>query len=167
MAQVIHLETVVDHKRPTLRIKAYQDKVDGAGLAAFMKGFAAPLLQERASARFDVEGDAASGKWRPLAESTIQRRTRKGQVPIKINQRTGQMRRWVESAQGRITAVKYAAVLEWPGSPKGSTLKRKLKTAQHGKTDPWTWSRPVVAVDSGDLLTIMVALEEWIGSAGD
>lgn len=167
MAPVIHLETVVDHKRPTLRIKAFQDKIDGAGLAAFMQGFAAPLLQERASDRFMTEGDAASGKWRPLAESTIQRRTKKGYVPIRINQRTGQMRRWVESAQGRITAVKYAAVLEWPGSPKGSTMKRKLKTAQQGKTDPWTWARPVVAVDSGDLLTIMVAMEEWIGAANN
>ncbi|ANA85791.1 hypothetical protein PBI_WOES_17 [Gordonia phage Woes] len=163
MADVI-LETIVDVRRPTLRIKAFQDKVEGASLAGFMQGFAAPLLQDRASDRFDQDGDSASGKWKPLQESTIQRREKAGYVPIKINERTGAMRAWVESAQGRITAVKYAAVLEWPGTPSNRTIGRKLKVAQMGLPEPYTPKRPVVAVEGEDLLTILVAMENWIGA---
>nr|DAK84359.1 MAG TPA: virion morphogenesis protein [Caudoviricetes sp.] len=163
MADVV-LETILDVRRPTLRIKAFQDKVDGASLAGFLQGFAAPLLQDRAHTRFEEEGDDASGKWKPLAESTIARRESKGYVPIKINDRTGLMRQWVESAPGRISAVKYAAVLDWPGTPDNRTIGKKLKVAQQGLSDPYTPARPVVAVDSDDLLTILVAMENWIGA---
>lgn len=162
MAEIV-LETIVDVSRPTLRLKAYQDRVSGAGLAAFMQGFAAPLLQDRAHDRFEEEGDDASGKWKPLQESTIARRESKGYVPIRINERTGAMRAWVESANGRIVATKYAAVLEWPGTPSNRTIGKKLKVAQQGLPDPYTPPRPVVAVDSADLLTILVAMETWIG----
>lgn len=160
---VVRLETVMDISRPQLRLKAFQDKVDGAGLAAFMQGFAAPYLQDRVHERFEQQGDRASGKWMPLAQSTIARREKKGYVPIKINERTGVMRRWIEQAPGSIKAVKYAAILEWPGKPFISTTARKLKTAQFGKKEPWTWARPIVAFDSADLLTILVAMEQWIG----
>ena len=163
MAEII-LESIVDIKRPTLRIKAYQERIDGAALAGFMQGFAAPLLQDRARARFANEGDDASGKWKPLAESTIARKEKAGYVPIKINERTGKMREWVENAVGRITAVKYAAVIEWPGTPANRTTGKKLKVAQVGLKDPFTWARPVVAIDGDDLLTILVAMENWIGT---
>ncbi|AMS02313.1 hypothetical protein SEA_GOURDTHYMES_20 [Gordonia phage GourdThymes] len=163
MAEIV-LETIVDVSRPTLRIKAYQDRVEGASLAAFMQGFAAPLLQDRAHDRFEGEGDSASGKWKPLQPSTIARREKAGQVPIKINDRTGTMRAWVENAQGRITAVKYAAVLEWPGTPSNRTVGKKLKVAQMGLPTPYTPPRPVVAIEGEDLLTILVAMENWIGA---
>lgn len=160
---VITLETIVDVKRPTLRLKAYQDRVSGAGLAAFMQGFAAPFLQDRATDRFNSEG-ADVGGWKPLVESTITRREAKGFVPIKINDRTGTMRAWVESANGRIVATKYAAVIEWPGTPENRTTGKKLKVAQQGLSDPYTPARPVVAIDTADLFTILVALENWIGT---
>lgn len=159
----ITLETIVDIKRPTLRLKAYQDRVSGAGLAAFMQGFAAPLLQDRASERFESEG-ADVGGWKPLQESTIVKREKAGYVPIKINERTGQMRAWVESANGRIVATKYAAVLEWPGTPSNRTIGKKMKVAQQGLSDPYTPPRPVVTVDTSDLFTILTALEAWIGT---
>lgn len=163
MAEIV-LETIVDVRRPTLKLRAIQDRVEGAGLAAFMQGFAAPILQDRASARFDGDGDEASGQWAPLRDSTIARRESKGQVPIKINERTGQMRAWVESANGRIVATVASAALEWPGTPSNRTIGRKLKVAQQGLSDPYTPARPVVAIDSGDLLTILTAMEAWIGS---
>lgn len=163
MAEVI-LETKVDNKRPTLHFRALQKRVEGAGLAAFMQGFAAPLLQDRARARFAEEGDDASGKWKPLVDATIARREKKGQVPIKINDRTGLMRKWVENAPGKIVAVKASAALEWPGTPDNRTTGKKLKVAQTGLSDPYTPPRPVVAIDGGDMLTILVALESWVGS---
>lgn len=163
MAAII-LKTTVDHRRPTLRLEALQDRISGAGLAAFMKGYAAPRLQDAARDRFNEEGDAASGKWRPLAQATIARREKAGQVPIKINDRTGTMRAWVESAPGRIVATKDSAVFEWPGTPANRTTGKKMKVAQTGLSDPYTPPRPVVAVSSEDLLEILVGMENWIGS---
>lgn len=164
MAPVVNLQVVTDIRRPTLKLRALQDRVGGAGLAAFMHGFAAPLLQDRAATRFAEEGDSASGWWQPLRESTIARREKENLVPIKINDRTGALRTWVENAPGRIVATKASAAIEWPGRPANSTTAKKLKVAQMGLSDPYTPRRPVVAIDSGDLLTIMAALEAWIGS---
>lgn len=164
MAPVVQLNVITDIKRPVLRLQALQQKVSGAGLAAFMHGFAAPLLQDRARRRFAEEGDTASGYWQPLAESTIARREKEGYVPIKINDRTGRMREFVENAPGRIVATKSSAIIEWPGSSGNATTQKKLKAAQFGLTDPYTPRRVVVVVDHADLLTIMTAMEAWIGS---
>ncbi|AKJ71809.1 hypothetical protein TIN4_12 [Tsukamurella phage TIN4] len=162
MADLV-LETVMDTTRPQLRLKAIQNKVEGAGLAAFMQGFASQILQDRAAERFNNGGDDASGAWQPLRDSTIARREKQGYVPIKINDRTGALRAWVESANGRIVATKSAAVLEWPGTPSNKTIGKKLKVAQQGTNSPYTPARPVVAINSGDLLTILAAMEAWIG----
>jgi hypothetical protein len=161
---LIDFYVAIDDSRPTLRLKAIQDRVGGAGLASFMQGFAAPLLQERAHDRFESEGDDASGYWRPLAASTIARREKAGYVPIRINDRTGAMRAWVERAQGSIKGTKAAVIYEWPGTPTNRTTGRKLKVAQMGLANPWTWPRPVVAVDEDDLLLIISAMESWVGS---
>jgi len=161
---LVDFYVTVDDSRPTLRLKAIQDRVGGAGLASFMQGFAAPILQDRAYERFELEGDDASGRWKPLAASTIARRDKAGYVPIRINDRTGAMRAWVESAPGKIKGTKAAVLYEWPGSPDNRTIGRKLKVAQQGLADPYTVPRPVVAVDEDDLLAILAAMESWVGS---
>lgn len=154
----------VDNQRPTLRLKALQDRVEGAGLAAFMQGFAAPILQDRAYERFETEGDPATGYWRPLAASTIARREKAGYVPIKINDRTGAMREWVENSPGMIKGTKAAVIFEWPGTSPNRTTAKKLKVAQQGLMSPYTPPRPVVGVDEEDLFLIMSAMEAWVGS---
>ena len=161
MAEVI-LQTIVDAKRPTLRIQALSERIGPAGMGVFFATHAVPLLQERAKARFANEGDDASGHWKPLAESTIKRREAKGQVPLKVNDRTGKMKEWVTNSPGRIFTTKGVTKLEWPGTAQNRTTSKKLKVAQMGLMSPFTHPRPVVAVDQADLLTILVTLEEWI-----
>lgn len=161
---LIDFYVTVDDSRPTLRLKAIQDRIGGPGLASFMQGFAAPILQDRAYERFDLEGDDASGYWKPLAASTIARREKAGYVPIRINDRTGAMRAWVERSEGSIKGTKAAVIYEWPGTPSNRTIGKKLKVAQQGLAQPWTPARPVVAVDEEDLLLILSAMESWIGS---
>lgn len=163
MTGAVSLDITVDNRRPTLRLQAISDRIGTAGLAAFLQGFAAPLLQERAAARFADEGDSASGPWKPLSDATISRREKAGYVPIKINERTGQMRAWVEGAPGRVFSSKGFAVLEWPGTPSNRTTGKKLKVAQMGLAEPYTPPRPVIAIDPEDQLAILAAAEQWVG----
>lgn len=162
MAEVV-LITKLDASRPTLQIKGLQEKLDPKAMGAFFLAFAGPLFRQRASERFALEGDDASGTWKPLAQATVSRRMAAGQTPIKINDRTGAMRAWVEGAPGVVkTAAGGVAMFEWPGTPTNRTIGKKLKTAQMGQTAPYTPARPVIVADNADLLSIAVAAEEWI-----
>ncbi len=163
MAQV-SVNITVDNSRPTLKLEAIQKRIGTSGMVAFMQGFAAPILQASARARFEEQGDEATGPWRPLLPATVARRTKAGQTPIRINDRTGQMRAWVENAQGRTFARKGSAVFEWPGTPSNRLVGQKLKTAQLGKGDPRTVPRPVIAISAEDRLALQAAIRAWVGA---
>lgn len=163
MAGIILVYADINNKRPVVQLKGIVEKTSAAGLASFLQGFAGPILRERAEERFRSEGDEASGRWKPLAASTINRRESKGYVPIKINDRQGKMREFVENAQGRVVPSRFGALYEWPGTPQNRTTGKKLKVAQQGLSAPYTVPRPVVAISAEDALMISAAAEAWFG----
>lgn len=157
----INLNVLIYSKQAIARLKWTDKRISPASLAAFNAGPVVEYLQERAAERFEQEGDAASGKWRPLHPATISRRTSEGYTPIRINARTGAMKAWVLGARGTVVPSEQATTLRWPGKPPGE-LNTKLRTAQFGKKKPSTVARPVIALDEVDVFTVRFMLEKWV-----
>ena len=128
----------------------------------FLEGEATEALIERLTARFDDEGDDASGKWAELRPATVAIRELAGFPGAHpINDRTGGMRRWLTSATGSTSSSGDGRALEWPN--KGtSKQEEKLATAQEGARVPPTVPRPVLALSSVDMALITEALVDHV-----
>lgn len=142
-----------------------------AGLATFMQVAVGPWLQKRAKERFSNEGDDASGAWAPLAPATVAIRESQqypGEHPI--NRRTGELENWVTGGGGW-AAIPHAlgATLHYPARVPSGELGNKVKVAQTGGMAPrarnTTPPRPVLAVDTTDLLAVMTALAVEVDQA--
>jgi len=129
------------------------------------------MLQERAEARFDMQGDGASGKWLPLAVATTEIR----QAGIDsghfagitathpINVRTGSMEEYITNGPGDITVEGAGSVaLHFPNRviPNRKALNTKVRRAQMG--DGRTPRRPVLAVNEKDLSFFSIGLAKYI-----
>lgn len=139
------------------------------GRQMFMQQRVVPWLQERAQARFDTEGDAASGKWAPLAGSTVEIRQNEGfpgSHPINI--RTGDMETYITQGSGTVTHSGWSTLLEFPRADIGGVEKVKINRAQRG--DSRTPRRPVLAIDQSDMMHIMnqfkLHIESFAGGRG-
>jgi len=159
----LNLDVKIFSKQPIVRLKWMEGRISPESLAAFNAGPVVEYLQERAKERFAQEGDAASRRWTPLHPATVKIRTREGYVPIRINDRTGQMKAWVTGARGEVLASEQATTLRWPGRAPGN-INTKLRTAQYGNPKPKTPPRPVVALDEVDVFTVRFMLEQWVGA---
>jgi len=134
-------------------------------LQEFLRVGPTKTLQARAQARFDAEGDQASGKWAPLRFSTVAIRDRAGFPGANpINKRTGELESFMTSSTGVTMSDGDGAILVWPSSP-GGELFEKLNTAQRGKPKQANFGatvpRPVVAVDETDAALILEDLMQW------
>jgi hypothetical protein len=119
-------------------------------------------LRRKVAARFDTEGDAASGKWVPLAESTIERRIAEGFSSGPINVRTGGLREWsTEEAEPRVVGSGGELIVRYPGTvphDEERTWWKVWNAQEHG--------REIFAANEGDLeeilLDINVDLEVFV-----
>jgi hypothetical protein len=151
----------VDAADVLLELRRIAERVDDGGLGRFLEWRAWPFLRQRAVERFQTQGDAASGTWAQLRESTVNIRERKG-FPGRgpINVRTGKLRDHVLSSHN--VTRRGGAALRIPGSTGGKELGDKLRAAQIGDAKSRTVARPVLALDGTDESFIVTALERWI-----
>jgi len=154
----------VDAEWPMADVTQVTRRLSGASLSEFMMREVSPFLRKRASIRFAVEGDHASGAWDPLGYMSQKNRILLGfGAEHPINVRTGDLRDWVLGNYGEITKVTEGSTeLTWPGETSGE-LDEKFTTAQVGKGTPPTQARPVAAADELDLAWILSGIQEWIG----
>lgn len=134
-----------------------------------------PWLQKRAEYRFGNEGDAASGKWKPLTAFTNEWRDLQG-YPVEhpINVRSGALENWLTGvADGTfLGSSSMSGTYYWPGVhlPYDDFITAKLEVAQVGsppgrnKLFPNTTTppRPVVAIDSTDVLALLTSFHDFI-----
>lgn len=169
---------VVDDSNAQQLLASLDKAFSAPELEMLLAGPVAVGLQQRAERRFESEGDATSGKWAELKQSTQLIRTLLGYSPSHpINVRDGDLRNFVTHTMGTVTPVADGAELNWPGPP--GAVTDKFRVAQQGSPageNPWfnsaepTPPRPVVAfdeVDVAELLGLMsVHLAEHMTSAG-
>lgn len=163
-----------DIRAHTESVVAMLEKMDTAlspvGMASFLSVEVGPYLQMRASNRFANEGDEVSGKWAQLQPATQQIRASRSDWPVgpdhPINKRTGELEAWVTG--GAILAMPHAlgATLRYPGREPTGELKKKVETAQRGRSKPRTVARPVLGVDATDLLFVTTRLTFYFRKAG-
>jgi hypothetical protein len=133
----------------------------GPSLGLYLKTGGAQVLQNRASARFDNEGDDASGPWAPLSPVTQRIRRSLGYGPSSpINVRTGKMKEWILSDSGIHTNTASAATMVWPGPTPTNVISRKFATAQTGERS--SAIRPVVAANAVDLDLLLNGVAHWV-----
>ena len=137
----------------------------GAGLSIFVSTRLRQWLQERAEARFVAEGDDASGKWKPLSDTTNKIRESLGYPAAHpINVRTGELKRYVESGKGDVGIDGFGVTYRWPGGPVTPGIEKKMVGAQMG-TGRQT-ARPVAAVNITDAAGVLVLLSDFILGPG-
>jgi len=137
------------------------------GLTAFAKTVMTPYMRERARARFANEGDDAVGQWMPLQEATWNFREEQGFPPDHpINKRTGRLEAYITGGGVGVTPTPDGALLTFPDQPPTGETARKLETAQYGKNDPYTPSRPVLGISEVDVAFAVTALADFIERGG-
>jgi hypothetical protein len=123
------------------------------------------ILSERTIDRFNAEGDDATGRWQPLAVTTQRIRQSLGYgAEHPINRRSDEMMDTVLSDPGEVTSASDVTLL-WPGADLPQQVVEKLETAQHGKGNPNTPPRPVLAVSNIALDLVTEDLATHINSA--
>lgn len=112
---------------------------------------------------FDDEG-GRGGPWEPLEAVTIEIRTSQGYPPGPINDRSGDMKAWLEGG-GQFTFRNGNPSLNVVDESAGTGLRReKLKVAQQGKKPGMrgeTPPRPVLDYDESDVVVVSELLVEW------
>lgn len=155
------LQIDVEPEDALLAVKAFKTILAPASVAEFLRVDGAKVLQSRARERFNVGGDDASGKWKPLRFATESIREAKGFPPGPINERTFELFDYVTGNWGTAITDGEGAVMDWPSPHPSGELFEKLQTAQQGKKSPPTVARPVVAADEVDMRLMTTAFSRW------
>jgi hypothetical protein len=139
-------------------------------LSAFMSGVVGPFMLGRVAARFEDEGDSASGKWQPLKESTNQIREQMGYPPAHpINIRSRELFDFTTTS-ARAAAEPFGASVTLPDQTPMGELFDKFITAQggaaSGENQGATPPRPVLAMDTTDLAVVLMQLGQYFERAG-
>lgn len=158
---------------PVLRIVDQMERrLSTAGLRLFAYRHLAPAVRERVIARFQAEGDDASGRWQRLAEATGRIRSKQGFPAWRpINVRTGALRAYVQTSTVRGSGTN-SVTLTFPGRQGTAILREKLMTAQMGgKQGPGMSKRaapprPVLALGVRDSMAAEESLLDWIRRGG-
>lgn len=139
-------------------------------IAGFLSSVVDPYLRSQAKSRFETEGDAASGKWAPLSEATQNIREQMGYgAAHPINKREGDLERFITEQEGGVQVNPVGATLTLPGSPASGEMASKLTAAQKGgvgssgRAFP---ARPVLALDTQDLVFVLTTLAEHVSRSG-
>ncbi len=105
------------------------------------------IMQDAAGHRFSSESSESSGAWEALSPATEKFRARAGypeQHPI--NERTGEMRRYLRTAETDFRASDGLVSGDWPERASGELL-HKIQVAQGAskrRADARTPARPVI-----------------------
>lgn len=150
-------------------LNSVHSAVDTEAMTDFLTQDVNEHLVDRILARFQYEGDVASGDWKPLAESTQQIRRELG-YPASgpVNERTTDMETFLLSGTFDMLLDGVGATLIVPGPINDPVLEKKIRTAQEGSNDnplPGTGPtppRPVLALDDQDVVEIMSLLQVFI-----
>lgn len=152
------LDITVDTSDIDEAIAQYLTALSPPSIGAWLKGPMVEWLQLRMTERFDNEGDSAVGEWLDLAPKTQEIRAALG-FPAEhpINERTGEMRSFLETNEGLLWA--NGMVMSFPDRTPGD-LRWALLGAQ-GALDHQP-ARRVLAMDTTDMAQALVSLNEWI-----
>lgn len=172
------IEVKVMTEEPIKYVEGFRRQMETDKLIEFMNMVLHPIIGNRISARFDSEGDSASGKWAALTEATGSIRAWQGFAPFHpINQRTGALKDFVTTDHDVVGFGASGATLLIPGAIPDGELGKKLSTAQQGSDSvPGSRNpgpgraappRPVLAVNTEDLVLTADALLEWIRAGGE
>jgi hypothetical protein len=173
----LDMHILVDKKDVDRTLLALDQVLSGPSMSLFHRVFTEPYLRSRAKARFASNGDAAvGGTWQQLSDSRQDIRQHAGFSADPPNHTTGDLEAWITSGQNTFTVGEQFANFFMPG--RGTVGQReKLRTAQQGKpagfnmpdgaggTKPSpspTPKRPVVGMDSADLVHVLSAMPIWI-----
>lgn len=133
----------VDTSDITDTILKMQERLSPSGLKTFLITKAHRDLRRRTTARFNTEGDDATGPWAQLAFMTGRIRAFQGYGPFHpINVRTGQLRSFVLNSF-TVKEQSRGVTLMMPGAASGKLLS-KFKQAQQGGGGKTRTSRPTV-----------------------
>lgn len=163
---MITVEVVPDTGSPAITMLNNLDLLlSPSAMATFLKNFVVEYLQGQAAERFASEGDeAVGGPWKPLKESTLRIRAEQGFPAGPINERTGELKGWVQFNQGTV-GLDIGAKLEWPtGLPESGNLMFKYRTSQTGTANGHVPARPVVGIGFADMAAINVMLGGFINA---
>lgn len=162
------IEIVGDRNGVQAMLMRLETSTSPVGLAAFLHGAVGPMVLRRATQRFENEGDDVSGKWAPLANSTVEIREKSGfGAEHPINKRTGELEAYITGSGWNVTAAPAMATLRFPGKQTSKrSVREKMKTAQQGRSRPSTVPRPVLGLNEQDLLSVMTMLAFYIKSGG-
>ena len=136
----------------------------GTSIVAFLENQASAYFRDDIESRFEEEGDAKSGFWKPLADATVDIRRQYGFGDGPINVRTGEFKEFMLADYDVIAGGDFAE-MNVPGDAPDPILKEKLTTAQKGKsTNPIpefgpTPARPVLAISEMDVMQLIELLE--------
>lgn len=173
------VEILVDKKDVDRHMRAIEDSLRGNSMMLFHQLATQQILRNRARERFAKEGDAVSGRWARLLDSTQDIREHAGYGPAHpINKRTGELENYITNGNNQFTYGADFANFFMPG--RGSrTARAKLATAQGGRPaggpmpDGWggtkpspspTVPRPVIGMDAVDLAHVVAAFPIWLGA---
>lgn len=149
------------------RFNTVLKKIDHNGLRTLLWRDVQPIMRERTLARFDKQGDGASGKWKKLRPATVKFRryyALRDALPIggerPINVRTGELRRYVTETFDIDSGGEMAAQLTVPAKGRaGKWLDVKFRTSQKGYGH--TPKRPVLALNRIDQRLVEKAADQW------
>jgi hypothetical protein len=165
----IGIQFIVDKAATEEAVRLAWEAVRPSKMALFLSEDAHRTIMERMEKRFEDQGDDASGTWKELSEVSTKFREAAGyggQGPINV--RTGEMKSWLMDVGGETVMIGGGALYTFPGTaPYDTATAEKFKTAQSGKSDPYTVARPVVAMSATDMLEIMGHLHVFITAFGD
>lgn len=138
----------------------------GAGMGAFMRTAMDPYLRRTAASYFRQQGGPGAGQavipWQPLEPATEQIRIAQGYQPGPINDRSGEMKRFItQQPNPQILSGPGLATMFWPGAPSNQETAKKLRTAAGGKAQPKTPPRPVIGVTQSDVVNTISLLSAW------
>lgn len=121
-------------------------------LAIFLEEQAHEYVRSVEKNRFASEGDALSGQWAPLADSTIEDRVKQGYGAGPILQRTGELYDYVVESAPTIVPFPGGVAMDLPGDTSNPVLLKKLTTAQKGAGK--VPARPVIGIGETDAMAI-------------
>jgi hypothetical protein len=142
-----------DQEKLQRLLKALMESLSPRGMDNVLRTDIHPLMMDRVRDRFINEGDSTVGGWAPLSEATQEIRGSMGfgeEHPI--NERTGQLRRFVESSF-QMNKLGDTVELQMPGPFNSPTIEKKFRKAQQGKAPGSkivTVPRPVLAVGQAE-----------------
>lgn len=141
-------------------LETAQGRVSEAGLAMMVRHLLIPIASTSSKGRIEAQKTAGGKRWRTLKESTQRVRRSLGLPGIyghyPINKRTGNLERFLQSADGEVAILPEFIQGSWPAdvSMDGTRLMYAYHTAQAGSKRWGTPPRPIVALAATEIIVL-------------